>query len=110
MAIKIVVSPKVKFTVAGTINDDNGTPQPFKFWLLCDRLDVDSVETRFREDSVRVADLFAEITHAWGDVQAADGTPLPYSEANLRALLKLAGLPMLVLHTYLREVGAKAKN
>lgn len=109
MAIKITVSPRVKFYVEGTEKDEDGKDVPFKFGLLCKRTDV----TAIREETagnVDMVDYIVSKTETWFDVLDAEGKPIEYSADGLRQLLARPGLPFLTYSTYLRESGAKAKN
>ena len=108
---KIAISNKVKFKVRGTIKDENGADVPFDFTLTCQRLDTEAIRALVKDDAENsVADFLATVTEDWAGVQDADGKPLPYTEANLRAVCKVPGIAPLAFSTYFAEVGAKAKN
>ena len=109
MAIKISVSPRVKFPIEGSFKNDEGADEPFKFSLLCKRLDAEEHRERAKADIDYIATM-VELTEAWFDVKDDSGKPLEYSEDGLRALLKRPGLATLAYFTYVRESGAKAKN
>ena len=56
------------------------------------------------------ADFFSEYTEDWSGVLDATNKPTAYSESELRSLCKIPGVGGIAFHTYLAEVGAKAKN
>lgn len=109
MAIKIIVSNRVKFNVEGTLKDDEGKDNPFKFGLLCNRLTAADHRERTKGD-IDFAQFMVNETHDWFDVKDAEGKPLEFSEDNLRQLLDQPGLAALTYFTYMRETGAKQKN
>lgn len=111
MAIKIIVSDTVAFTVKGNINDAKGIAQPFSFKLTCDRLDADQIRGKLQDEAEStLADFLTDVVQDWRDVQDADGKPLDYSEAELRKLCKIPGVATIAFRTYMAEVGAKEKN
>jgi hypothetical protein len=110
MAIKIVVSPTLKFKVRGTIKDEAGTDQPFDFWLTARRLDADQIQAKLREGDNSVVDFMVDLVDDWLGVKDADDKPLPYSEAAYRELTKIPGVAQVAFRTYLIEAGAKEKN
>lgn len=111
MAITITVSDTVKFKVKGTINDDKGTAQPFDFSLTCTRLDADTLDARVKANNDETfVDFLTDIAEDWSGVKDAESKPVPYTEAALRQLCKIAGVARVAWLSYLTEVGAKAKN
>ena len=87
MAIKIIVSNKLKFKVKGTIKDEEGRDQPFDFTLTCTRLDQDQIKAKLgpNADDTSVVDFMLE-------------------------LCRIPGVSVVAFRTYLAEVGAKEKN
>lgn len=120
MAIKIIISDKVGFTVKGTINDADGKEQPFDFTLTAKRLDEDAlgaaqsllvVDAAKTGGHTAVIEKLAEITTNWTGVRDESDAQVPYSADTLRALLKShRGLGLLIWRTYISEAGAKEKN
>lgn len=112
MSIRIVVSNKLKFKVKGTIKDEEGKDQPFDFTLTCNRLDQDQIKAKLGPsgDDTSVVDFMLEVIEDWQGVRDPDDYPLPFSEANYRALCKIPGVSVVAFRTYLAEVGAKEKN
>jgi len=102
-------SPTVRFTVAGTINDDKGVAQPFSFWLICERWTSDRIDAFLKTDDKTLRDLMLAVAQDWGDV-IDSGEPVPFSADNLDALLKQPGVAVTVFKAYAAEAGAKAKN
>lgn len=111
MAIKIVVSNKVKFKVKGVIRDENGIDQPFDFSLLCTRLDADQITSKLKSDtSDSIVDFMADVVEDWTGVKDAEDAALPYNEATFRQLCKLPGVAGVAFRAYMQEVGAREKN
>lgn len=110
MAIKIVLSPLVKFKVQGTIKDAAGVDQPFNFSLTCRRLDQDQIKVTLQDETKTITEFLAGVIEAWEGVRDADDKPLEYSEAALTDLARIPGVAILAFRTYLLEVGAKEKN
>ncbi len=111
MAIKIVLSPLVKFKVEGTVKDEAGVDQPFNFWLTCRRLDADQIKAKLQNESdASLTEFMASVIEGWEGVRDHDDKPLPYSEEALPQLMRIAGVAPLAFRTYLLEVGAKEKN
>lgn len=111
MAIKIVVSNTVGFTVKGVINDAAGVPQPFSFKLICARLEADQIQTRLRADSeASLIDFLADIIEDWSGVRDAEDKAIAYSADALRQLCAIPGIAAVAFRTYIAEVGAKEKN
>lgn len=110
MAIKIVLSPLVKFTVRGTIKDQAGVDQPFNFSLTCRRLDQDQITVTLQDEAKTITEFLGGVIEAWEGVRDADDKPLEYSESALKELARIPGVAILAFRTYLLEVGAKEKN
>lgn len=110
MAIKIVVSPTLKFKVRGTIKDEAGVDQPFDFHLIARRLDADQIQSKLREGETSVVDFMVDVIDDWAGVKDADDRALPYSEAAYRELAKIPGVAQVAFRSYLTESGAKEKN
>ncbi len=111
MAIKITVSNTVAFNVKGTINDQTGIPQPFSFKLTCIRLEQEQITNKIKSDTdSSIVEFLADVVEDWSGVRDEEDKPLPYSEDALRKLCKISGVSAVAFHTYLSEVGAKAKN
>lgn len=112
MAIKIVISDTVGFTVKGAINDASGTAQPFDFKLKCVRLDTDQIKGKIEGNDAdgSAIDFLADVVEDWSGVRDAEDKPLPYSKDSLRQLCKIPGIARLAYLGYINEVGAKEKN
>ena len=110
MAIKIVVSPTVKFKVRGTLKDEAGTDQPFDFWLTCRRLDAEQIQAKLREGETSVVDFMVDVIEDWSGVKDEDDKALDYTEAAYRELAKIPGVAQVAFRSYLTESGAKEKN
>lgn len=109
MAIKIVVSNKVGFKIKGSLNNEAGTPEPFEFSVVAERLDTDAIQSATQNEGTLV-DFLASVITDWKGVKDEDGTVVPYSEEALRQLCKIPGVAGLMFSAYFTEAGAKAKN
>lgn len=115
MALNIVIAPKVRFKVDGSITDGAGKSQPFDFWLEGDRLkdteEVSAYMTEIRDSasSTPFTDALAKRLTGWDGVKDATG-PLAFGDEAVRQVLNLPGMALLVHSRYLRESGAKEKN
>jgi hypothetical protein len=111
MAIKLTISNTVQVPVKGKIADEAGRDQPFDFTLTCKRLDAEEIKALLEGGKdVQIADALRDLTIGWKGVVDDDNTPAPYSPDGLAQLLRIPGLAMLSLTSYLKEVGAKEKN
>lgn len=111
MAIKIVLSPLVKFKVQGTIKNEAGIDKPFDFWLTCKRLDADEIKAALQDESDKsVIEFLAGVIETWEGVRDDNDKPIDYSEDALKQLALIPGVTVLAFRTYLSEVGAKEKN
>lgn len=110
MAIKIVLSPLVKFKVQGTIKDAAGIDQPFSFSLTCRRLDQDQIKVTLQDETQTIIEFLAGVIEAWEGVRDEDDKTIEYSEDALKRLALIPGVAVLAFRTYLTEVGAKEKN
>ena len=109
MAIKLVLSALVKFSIKGEINDEKGNKQPVEFTLTCERRAADAWKEVFPEGE-KLSKGFAAITKDWSGVLDEDGNPVPYSPEALDQLFALPGVPQLAYVAYVTESGVKAKN
>ena len=122
MAIKITISDKVGFKVKGASNDIDGTEQDFDFGLTAKRLSesaLNDIQSTLIADAAKTGNHSAVISRLadhiitnWGnDVRDDAGSPIPYTPESFTALCQAyKGLGLLIWHTYLANVGAKAKN
>ena len=112
MAIKIVISDIVGFKVEGTINDEKGAPQPFNFTLTATRMSWAKFQEKMKEEGERpILEFLEQIIIDWGGVRDENDAPIKYSVQALRSLCEtIPGVAALAYHTYIREIGAKAKN
>jgi hypothetical protein len=112
MAIKIIVSHKLKFKVRGTIKDEEGRDQPFDFSLICTRLDQDEIKAKLGPggDDTSVVDFMLEVIEDWQGVRDTEDKPMIFTEHNYRSLCRIPGVSVVAFRTYLAEVGAKEKN
>lgn len=114
MTIEIQLANLVTITVDGTTTGADGKAKDFSFDLTCDRLDADALAALndpANEQSKRpLVDVIVDLSKNWNGPVDAQGAPVPFGADQLRQLLRIPGLPLLVWHRYLADVGAKAKN
>lgn len=110
MALKLVVRNKLRVTVDGSINDENGRPVKFSFVLLCKRLSQTEIDAVIEEKKKALSDFLMEVCDGWEDVLDADGVRLDFNPANFAAVLEQPAMRALCFAAYLKEVGATAKN
>lgn len=111
MAIKIVVANKVTFKVRGTINGEDGRPEPFDFKLKCERLEQDAFRDLLQESNGQpIADFLVSVAEDWDGVRDEDNKPVPFSEEALRQLCRIQGVAHVMFAAYVSESGAKPKN
>lgn len=111
MVFKIIVSDKVGFKVQGAVNDAAGVAQSFDFKLTCKRLDADQIQQKLKSDSdASITEFLVDVIENWSGPQDGEGTPLPYTEDNLRAMCRIPGVAPITFRAYMENVGAKEKN
>lgn len=112
MAIKITISDRVTFKVAGAYTDEAGAAQAFDFHLTATRLSQDALKARTAEGTPgSILDFLLEVVQDWRGVLDGDGKPVPYSGDALRALCNnVPGAALLAFNAYFEHVGARAKN
>jgi hypothetical protein len=109
---KIVVSNTVRVPVAGSIADENGKPLNFKFTLICDRTDQQTMRDQFQGKDLVFSDFLKAVTKGWEGqrlVQNEDGTPAEFEPDALDALLNITGMGLVCYNAYAAENGAKGK-
>lgn len=111
MPIKITVSDRLRFKVAGTITNEAGVRQAFDFALLAKRLEADVLRERLAPGSTELlGDFMTSIVDGWAGVRDDDGADLPFSADAFAQLLRIPGLGAMAMEAYVLEVGARAKN
>lgn len=110
MAFNLFYSPHVGVNVRGTLNDEEGIPQPFAFVLKCKRLPADDIKAKVDDPEGLISDFLLSVVEGWKGVNDPQGKPAEYSEEHMRQLLRLPGVALMAFRCYLAEVGAKEKN
>jgi len=110
MAFVLKTLNKIAVQIKGNLPDENGKPINFDFVLHCKRLTQDEIEAVIRDKDGTTQDFVRSVAEGWSRVLGEDGAPLAYSEEGLDALLSQAGMPVLVFQSYIKQVGAVAKN
>lgn len=96
--------------VKGTLNDENGKPQPFHFKLMCRRISATELQNVLKDSDRSVSDFMLDITEGWRGVKDEDGQDVEFSTSALEQLLDIPGLAGIAFKEYLQEQAAKAKN
>lgn len=110
---KIVVGNTVAVPVAGSHTNESGKAIPFKFTLICDRLNAADLKAALGSGDTQVDEFVTSVATGWRDqrlVLEEDDTPADFCADALEALLNISGLGMLCFTAYMKEAGAKAKN
>lgn len=110
---KIVVGNTVAVLVTGSHTNESGKAIPFKFTLICKRLDAAELKDALGSGETQVDDFVTNVATGWRDqrlVLEGDDTPAEFCPDALEALLNISGLGMLCFNAYMKEAGAKAKN
>lgn len=110
---KIVVGNTVAVLVAGSHANESGKAIPFKFTLICKRLDASELKDALGGGETQVDEFVTNVVTGWRDqrlVLESDDTPAEFCPEALEALLNISGLGMLCFSAYMKEAGAKAKN
>lgn len=110
MALKLIVRNKLRVPVKGSIADEDGRQVPFSFVLLCDRMSQSQIEETLKNKDEPVTDFIQRVTKGWEDVIDATGQPMAFDDDNFAAVMDQAGLPGVCFQSYMKEVGAVAKN
>jgi hypothetical protein len=111
MAIKIVLSDKVKLKIKGSYVNENGGDSPFDFTMTMKRLSAEKIKEELENSEKTVVQFLADLTHDWSDVLDGTGQQIAWSKESFEMLCgNIHNLGQIILTTYLSEVGAKAKN
>jgi hypothetical protein len=113
MAFKLAVADMIGITVEGATRDDHGKDKPFKFVLVCDRLDADQIRAQLNDKEGTTTGFFEEHAKDWRGqnlVLGDDDKPAPFSVEALRVLFTIGGLSAMCWQAYLTQVVASAKN
>ena len=109
MALRIVVSDRVRFKVSGKLRNEEGTEDPFSFEVLAKRIKTDEL-SNLKDADQSVADFLATVIDGWSGVQDASGANLAFSPEALGELLKISGMATFIFSAYIRECGPREKN
>jgi hypothetical protein len=111
MSFKLVARNTVLVPVKGTLPDEQGKPEPFKFTLVCKRLGQDELTNEMRSDNERtLKEFMSPLIEGWRDVLDEEGAPIPFGQQAIDSLLDIAGMARVVFDAYAQEQAAKAKN
>lgn len=110
MAFKLVKRNKLPVRVKGTLPGDDGKPVDFDFVLNCKRLNQQEIDAVMGDKKGEVKEFVRNVAEGWDGVLDANDAPVEFASVKLDELLDNAGLPMLILQCYLKQVAAVAKN
>ncbi|WP_312515027.1 hypothetical protein [Massilia sp.] len=110
MAFKLVKLNKLPVLVKGALPGEDGKPQNFEFTLNCKRLTQGEIDIVMKDKKGEVKGFVQKVAEGWDGMLDADGNPVPFGREQLDELLDNAGLPVMILHSYMEQVSAVAKN
>ena len=110
MSIRLVVSNTVTVRIKGSMTNEHGTPEPFDFSLICDRMDSDELREVAGDSDTLLVDVMAQRCKGWTHVLDEQRAPLPFSEELLRQLLKPVGMAGLAFQAYVKACGVKGQE
>jgi len=101
---------KLAVKVKGTLPDEDGKQIDFDFILNCKRLTQKEIDAVMKDKKGEVTGFVTSVAEGWSLVLDDTGNAVPFSNEQLAAQLDNAGLPVLIMHSYLEQVSATAKN
>lgn len=113
MAFKLAIDDVIGIKVEGKNQDKDGNDKPFKFVLVCERLDAEQMKNVVSDKDETAGAFFEKHARGWQNqklVLDAEGNPAPFSVDALKVLMGVTGMAMLCWHAYLGQVQATAKN
>jgi hypothetical protein len=110
MAFKLVRLNKLPVRVKGALPGEDGKRAAFDFTLHCKRLSQAEIDAVMNNKQGEVKGFVQNVVEGWEGVLDASGDPVPFAGEHLEEMIDNAGLPMLIMHAYLEQVSATAKN
>lgn len=110
MAFKLVKRNKLRVPVKGAISGEDGHPVKFSFVLLCKRIDQAEIDAEMEDKEGSFNDFLHRVVTGWEDVADEDGQRMEYSAEAFDAVLQQPAMRTLCFQSYMKEVGAVAKN
>ena len=110
MAFKLVRLNKLPVRVKGALPGEDGKPAAFDFTLHCKRLSQAEIDVVMKDKQGEVKGFVHSVVEGWDGVLDASGEPVSFAADQLDEMIDNAGLPMLIMHAYLEQVSATAKN
>lgn len=101
---------KLAVKVKGTLPDEDGKQIDFDFILHCKRLTQKQIDAVMKDKKGEVTGFVTSVAEGWSLVLDEAGNAVPFSNEQLAAQLDNPGLPVLIMHSYLEQVSATAKN
>jgi hypothetical protein len=110
MAIKLIKRNKLAVTVKGTLPDESGKPVNFDFKLHCKRLSQDEIDVAMKDKKGDVKKFVRDIAEGWDGVLSEAGVAQDFTPEEFDELIDNVGMPVVIMHAYLEQVAAVAKN
>ncbi|WP_314435564.1 hypothetical protein [Massilia timonae] len=110
MAFVLKKLNKLPVKVKGALPDEDGKAINFDFTLHCKRKTQDEIDDVMKDKKSAVKEFVREVAEGWDGVLDAGGNAVPFANEELDELLDNPGLPLLIMHAYLEQVSATAKN
>ena len=110
MAFKLIKRNKLPVTVKGTLPDDSGKPVNFDFKLHCKRLNQDEIDAALKDRKGDVKKFVRDVAEGWDGVLDDAGVAVDFTTDQLDELIDNIGMPVVIMHAYLEQVAAVAKN
>lgn len=101
---------KLPVKVKGSLPGEDGNPVHFDFVLNCRRLTQSEIDLVMKDKKGEVTGFVKSVAEGWSLVLDEEGNAVPLSTEQLDAQLENPGLPVLIMHSYLEQVSATAKN
>ncbi len=101
---------KLPVLVKGALPGEDGKSVNFEFTLNCKRLTQGDIDAVMKDKKGEVKGFVQKVAEGWDGMLDADGNAVPFASEKLDELLDNPGLPLLIMHTYLEQVSATAKN
>lgn len=110
MAFVLKKLNKLPVRVKGTLPGEDGKPVHFDFSLHCKRLSQDEIDAVIADKDSSLQDFVRSVAEGWDGVVQEDGQSVQFDQDGLDGMLAYAGMPTLCFQSYLKQIGAVAKN
>jgi hypothetical protein len=107
MAFRLYVSNTITVPVAGKLPGADGKPAAFSFSLQAKRLSQTALRDIVDSNTRTIPELLSDVVTGWEGVLDDDNNQVPFTPANLSALLEIVGMAGVIFSAYLESCGAK---